>query len=207
MVLGPRLATLILLVFTAAAPAALAQSIDTHVISDPAAALYKRSSFAHGYRHGYEEGFRIADRDYHLGREPQLLACSEKKIKNISSPKVRGYEKRFGDKANFSSGYEHGYIAGYTDSYNGRMFRVLELHLAALKTSPNVQAENADLEFDRGFGDGYRSFSFHAQAPTDTDKCPKDSPNYCDGFDRGVVVGRADANVANDSLGHVLAQK
>lgn len=202
---GPRIAKFILLTLVAAAPASLAQSFDVHIISDPASSLYQRSSFAHGYRHGYEEGFHAADQDFHMGRDAQLLACSEKKIEQTSSPKVRGYKKEFGDKANFSSGYEHGYIAGYTDSYNGRKFRALDLHLEALKAAPIVAASAS--EFDQGLGDGYRTFSFHSPAASAEEKCPSESSNYCDGFRRGVLFGKADANVGNDSLGHVLAKK
>ena len=201
-VAGPRFIKLFVAASLMFAGAAFAQSLDSHIISDPAAPLYQRSSFAHGYRHGYEEGFHAADIDYHMGRDPQLLSCSEKRVSGTVSPKVKGYDRHFGDKINFYSGYEHGYIAGYTDSFNGRKFRALDLHMAALKDAP-IFGDGRD--FDAGFGDGYRTFSFHAQVASTEDKCPKNSATYCDGFQRGVAFGKADANIASDSMGHVLA--
>src|SRR5206468_9458367 len=43
------------------APVAMAQRADRHMLADDAQSLYRRSPFAHGYIHGYEEGFHCAN--------------------------------------------------------------------------------------------------------------------------------------------------
>src|SRR6266478_9941690 len=39
---------------------------DYHLLQDAAKKIYAMSAFAHGHRHGYEEGFHAGDEDYHL---------------------------------------------------------------------------------------------------------------------------------------------
>src|SRR5438270_9733174 len=98
------------------ATAIAAAQNDFHLSKDPNRQIYLNSAFAHGHRHGYEEGFHTGDEDYQL-RKPAAL---EQKL-----PKNKGYRKEFGDKASYLQGYETGFRAGYADSYSGRAFRLL----------------------------------------------------------------------------------
>src|SRR5438105_11399838 len=44
---------------------------------DKAAPIYSRSAFAHGYIHGYEDGFHAADQDLHMGRVARGVAATK----------------------------------------------------------------------------------------------------------------------------------
>src|SRR3954466_6699388 len=93
------------------------KDVDYHITGDPAHDTYLKSAFAHGHRHGYEEGYHAADNDLQFGR-PAMQFASAKQV-----PEVLGYRKQFGRKDLFREGYKRGFIAGYEDSYAGREFR------------------------------------------------------------------------------------
>src|SRR5204863_4364538 len=75
---------------------------------DKAAPLYSRSAFAHGYIHGYEDGFHAADQDLHMGR----LA------RGIAATKPAGHPERrvsISDRTSFRKGDTDGLNTGYSD--------------------------------------------------------------------------------------------
>jgi hypothetical protein len=136
---------------------------DIHLTSDAANNIYAASAFAHGMRHGYEEGFHDADRDLHL---------SAFTLDDMAIPKPKktvGYQESFGSKGSFRKGYEHGYRLGYGDSLKGIAFRM---------TAPVVTvAAKPDRDFDRGVQYGYTSVGALCSG----------TPAFC----HGVQAGRA----------------
>jgi hypothetical protein len=150
-----------------ALPAMGAQpTTDVHLSTDSGSNLYAASAFAHGLRHGYEEGFHDADRDLHLS------AFSLDEMVIPKPKKVMGYQPEFGPKDSFRKGYELGYRLGYADSLKGIAFR---MHAPAV----NVVAA-PDRDFDRGVQYGYVS---------PTALC-SGTPLYCAGVQAGRALAR-----------------
>src|SRR5689334_13836288 len=118
-----RVPVLVLLVFLSTA-FAFAQkkyiSPDDSWITDPAVLKYLQAhAFQHGQFHGYEDGFEAGDVDFHLQRpEPDF-----KKVKEYRAA-TRGYED--GDKEQYRTGYQDGFIIGYGDAQAGRPFAGFE---------------------------------------------------------------------------------
>lgn len=190
---------LLILVTAAFLPGAEDPS-DWHVTSSPAAVLFSKSAFAHGYIHGYEQGFHAADLDLQMGRDARD-PTRRKEFRELA-----GYHTSFGSKAFFQSGYRAGFRVGYADSYAGRQFRAI----AALRNAAAGLAE-APLEpsntFDEGIASGYdagrqqglrdgraatafkaldvrcHGSVFHPFRHTD---------EYCSGYGRGYRIGYAD---------------
>ncbi len=175
-------------------PLTYAADRDPHLDEKGCGALLSHSSFAHGYRHGYEEGFHFGNLDVNLAR-PQRTKWQQFKELHI------WYSREFGSRSSFESGFRAGALAGYVDGYRGTGFRVLKelRRIGAELFSPSP-------EFEKGIAEGYRdgfgasvpprrnslghqsavhSCSAHAGAGTPTDP-------YCDGFHRGLMLGRSD---------------
>ncbi|HZU22530.1 MAG TPA: hypothetical protein VE998_06825, partial [Terriglobales bacterium] len=123
----------------AALPAQPAEPASDQHLSDPAAALYQRSPFAHGYIHGYEEGFHVGDQDLQFGR----LTRGDRRKTSAGHPRpaLRG------ESASFREGYDQGFTAGYRDSVAGREFRAI----AALRQAAAALGEGARAQDDGGF--------------------------------------------------------
>lgn len=90
---------------------------DFHTLEDEARRLYSVSAFAHGHRHGYEEGYRVADLEIHFGSRQRELSDSD-------IPGKMQYQGSFGDKQSFRRGFIRGFLAGYRDSYAHEPFRI-----------------------------------------------------------------------------------
>lgn len=126
---------------------------DAH-LNDPAAQLYTQSPFAHGYIHGYEDGFHTADQDLQFGRinrgvRGKMPAHPDANIETT-------------DRGSFRKGYEQGFGAGYRDSAAGREFRaVAALREAALALQSGNAPAN-DPAFDHAFREGYFSGETYA---------------------------------------------
>jgi hypothetical protein len=128
---------------------ALAQE-DWHLSAHGSKALFVKSAFAHGYMHGYEEGFHCGDLDLQMGR-------SFREVKNQEHfKKPSGYRSEFGDRGSFDQGYKKGFAVGYGDSYSGRNFRAIQLvqQPNAHTGEPEVRP---DRSFDRAFLLGYEA--------------------------------------------------
>lgn len=139
------------------------ENLDTHVTGDGAKSLYAASAFAHGLRHGYEEGFHDADRDL------QLSVFSVEDLSVKKPAKVIGYQPSFGSKESFRKGYAAGYRLGYADSLKGITFRM---------NPPSVDvAAVPDKDFDHGVQYGYVAPGTACSG----------APSFC----AGVKAGRA----------------
>lgn len=188
----------VVLMVAAGLGSAAAQKPDLHFDDARAAALYHRSAFAHGYLHGYEAGFHVADQDIHTGHLQPGQA--------IAVPKPRGdsgFQTGFGDKKLFSAGFRQGFRAGYTDSINDREFRALrELREAAADLDPHGPAR----PFDRNFSSGYLSARETGQAAAPSASAcglpaaAAHAPEDCDAFGRGYRLGVADARLAPSTV-------
>jgi hypothetical protein len=155
---------------------------DYHTSGDGARDLYLHSAFAHGLRHGYEEGFHAADLDIHTG-------APRKRTNDLSRvPKTIGYRRDYGDKKSFRRGYEYGYVAGYEDSVAYRKFHypTVAVDVVAITTRPN--------RFDEGVASGYGAV-FHSNAADVT--CVNKAPSFCAGFEAGVAMARSERHAAS----------
>jgi hypothetical protein len=150
---------------------------ERHTGSDPGSALYQRSIFAHGFIHGYEQGFHVADLDYHEGHTDRKLK-EIRDYRNASS----GYHSNFGDKDTFRQGYREGFTQGYDDSIHSRSFRAV---MAASVVAGNLKGyAGSSKELDAGFAAGY--LAEHAN-PQNLSVCQAGSSfDYCNGFALGA---------------------
>ena len=156
----------LLFIIFAASTVALAQ--DAHTQSDPSAALYTASAFAHGFRHGYEAGYHAAD------RELQLSSFTLQNIEIQKLPKISGYQDSFGPKGRFKIGFEAGFRAGFADSAANRPFRATREDLSTQIASRS--------DFDSGV---------EAGALSDLTCAAGKTASYCAGLRAGrVLAGR-----------------
>jgi hypothetical protein len=188
------------------ATTAHAGDTDAHLSHDSMGVLFQHSVFAHGYIHGYEEGFHWGNLDFQTGR-------------SVSRPKEgraskSSYEKTFGSRPRFKAGYHRGFLAGYRDGQNGRQFRA---HDQAKEVARGLAGAPADAKhlaaFDTGLSDGYDLGAVHGEnASRDDDEydatttlCSPGSkehgshpPLYCAGFARGYTMGYSDGYLGGE---------
>lgn len=222
MVPPARLAILTLCLAVATTAPAYSQSeVDSHLREDETRHLYSVSAFAHGHRHGYEEGFRVADDEIHSGRLQRALTEGD-------VPKSMEYQKSFGDKKHFRRGFIYGYLAGYRDSYEERSFRLPEWvaqvpPIADSSDLPQTDGPAAPdrkvrLTFDEGMMQGYRSgvsaqvvdMDAKALASQAGEVCELPGRSradaFCHGFTHGFLFGVKDQISAPDSARSGLAK-
>lgn len=172
---------------------------DRHLTTDGARGLYQRSVYAHGYIHGYEDGFHNADMDVHMGRGERSLNV----IKDYKE--CAGYQRSFGDRRYFQSGYKQGFREGYADSIRGGQFRAIQQSdNAAAGLEQTQDTSLAAKDFDRAFSSGYDSgrdrglesdspSSFEHAANTCNAQVPRSEAGkereYCDVYMRGFALG------------------
>lgn len=163
---------------------AYAGTPDRHESGDPASPLYRQSVFAHGYIHGYEAGFHVADDDYQMGR----AARDVRELREFKGADA-GYREEFGSKQEFRQGFREGFRAGYDDSFHNRPFGAVS---AARVAADGLQSDaHPDVNFEAGFVDGYHAASTGTAQSCVSQRSPasKLSLNYCDGFGRGFQFG------------------
>jgi hypothetical protein len=174
------------------APVAVAQRADRHVLSDDAQSLYRHSAYAHGYIHGYEEGFHCANLDWHMGRTRRDVG-KELRVHKIDRRNI-AYRPEYGDKKMFMKGYEQGYDEAYDDVFSGRSFRAVNEARAA--AAGLTASHTPSRTFDDGFVAGI-SAARESQAAelrdlaAGTQWCIQNvhtaSGDYCDGYARGLI--------------------
>ena len=144
--------------------------------------LLQQSIFAHGFMHGYEDGFRMADSDYQIGRRPRAIETTPQ-YKRAD----QAYRNSFGNRDEFRQGYREGLRSGYEDSIHNHKYRALAA--AHFATRGLDAEERINRWFDAGFIAGFqaaanpatRKMEFCGGAQDATD------PRYCDGFGRGFA--------------------
>lgn len=188
------------------APVLTAQSTPDPHMNDAASPLYSRSAFAHGYLHGYEQGFHLADLDIQMGH---LLPGVE--VKRGDRDRDPHYRPAYGDKTLFVAGFKLGMRAGYADSIGGIAFRaVSEMRQAATGLDPTGEAGTFDRGVYDGFLNGERQGAGDAHVTAGfagvTSSClaqrpdqKEDSRQYCDGYSRGFQLGYADGSAERNS--------
>ena len=183
--------------------------------------LLTRSTFAHGYRHGYEQGYHQGNIDINMARP------ARKKFSEFRGVPL-GYQSDFGPRNSFLYGFQFGLMAGYSAGYSGKQFRaVSNLRQAAMDLKPTATETQApDPIFDKGVIFGYEDgFGWKPAKTSDVgtgrltrgEACqtsPKaqqqtatESQEYCEGYRRGLVLGRADASAAGAEHGLLEASK
>ena len=189
--------------------AACAGDTDSHLAQPCAGALFQRSAFAHGYIHGYEEGFHWGNLDFQTGR-------TDAHPRESRAAKA-SYERTFGSRIKFKAGYHRGFVAGYHDGAKGREFRGTQALTEAARDLPTVSAEpKQSAAFDLGLNDGYDLGRVRgANASRDdeeydatTDLCSAGSkaraslpPLDCSGFQRGYLIGYSDGYLGTSARG------
>jgi flagellar biosynthesis/type III secretory pathway protein FliH len=170
---------------------------ERHLQPNAGGALLMDSAFAHGYRHGYDEGFHTGDLDIQMGRPAQVNAKPSRLRRQD-----REFNSAFGNKQSFQQGYAAGFNSGYSDAMAGLDYRASERVRAAAAGLNDALPQSRRQYFDEGFVAGYAS-AHSAQAPVMTmspeyveqycrQRLPGNHPiEYCSGFGRGYVFGSA----------------
>src|SRR4051812_43790873 len=165
---------------------------DYHVSADPAQRLFRLSPFAHGYIHGYESGFGMADEDVQMARGEQRIEKSGE-YRHAD----RGYERRFGDRESFRAGFREGLLVGYHDGIIGGEFRALgELRRLATGLESELVSNASDTPYDGGFLAGYRAArQNHAEEckPGEKSAGNPTRARFCSGFLDGYDLGESDS--------------
>lgn len=224
----PRSRPVILFIVLGACLMAPAQERDPagefHLTADEGRRLYALSAFAHGHRHGYEEGYLAADAELQLGRRPR-------EIRPDKVPKAMHYKREYGDRKRFREGFVSGFIAGFQDSFADRSFRLpdwtrevppLPWSLEDLPQAdgPPVPDRIARGIFDEGVAAGYRSglkvpaadtasVALAAQAAGACEGLtvvPESRQGFCAGFTQGFLLGANDAAASAPLVDQKLAQ-
>jgi hypothetical protein len=177
------------------------------------AALYQRSSFAHGYIHGYEQGFHIGNQDLQLARASRDLTKTETYRKAGEE-----YRPDFGKRDAFRIGYRNGMVVGYTDAMNGHSFRAIdEARIAAARLENEgvapYGAAAQNHHFELGFMDGYTAGTLQgvgdgrnranyqpAQADCGIGRGQTLGETYCTGYLRGFSFGYSDGYINHPNL-------
>jgi flagellar biosynthesis/type III secretory pathway protein FliH len=195
----------LLVLLVAACPAGQGIAQEPHLSEAVSRNIYARSAFAHGYRHGYEEGYHLGNVDINMARLPRT---KKSQFRGLSV----GYSPEFGLRRSFEAGFQAGLKAGYGDGYDGRPFRAVEAARSmAVALEEALSAAGGASYFDQGVGAGYRdglvqgeaslpdaaASDFHliGCANFHPDK-PEQLPalaSFCDGYQRGFVLGHGDA--------------
>lgn len=172
---------------------------EQHLQATPSGALCANSAFAHGYRHGYDQGFHVGDLDVHMGREATIVIKAREYQQG-----GREYNNAFGSKQLFQEGYQAGFRGGYIDAITGLEYRVSDRTRIAASGMVDVLPPGRRIYFDQGFAGGYRSALAH-NAPTENvnaeyveQYCQKTASGshpleYCSGFSRGYMLGMFNA--------------
>jgi len=167
---------------------------ERHLQPTSVGALFLDSAFAHGYRHGYDEGFHLADLDIHMGRTAQQMT------KHDFRQAGREYNSSFGSKAHFQQGYEAGLSAGYADAFSGGEYQASERAKLASSGLADALPPSRRQYFDEGFAGGYASAHIETVPSKGMtvdyveqycqEKLLGSHPaEYCSGFSRGFVFG------------------
>ncbi|HMK28956.1 MAG TPA: hypothetical protein VK473_04665 [Terriglobales bacterium] len=178
---------------------------DAHVTTDRASAFLQQSAFAHGYMHGYEEGFHVADSDLQMYRDFRDVKAMGKYRKAL------GYRAEYGDHHRFEFGYREGFRVGYFDGYAGRRFRAVEEVRRAAgdlldrhdgNHRPAYTFDEAVMSgylsgrsqglHDGREASGYRPAAGDCKSAIGSLHASDGTPEYCDAFRRGYQIGYAD---------------
>jgi hypothetical protein len=177
------------------------------------APLYQRSAFAHGYIHGYEQGFHIGNQDLQLARTARDVSKTE-----IYRKAGEEYRAQFGARDAFRIGYRNGMVVGYTDAMNDHSFRAIDeariavAHLDNESVTPyGAAARNHHFELGfmdgytagtlRGVGDGRNRVNYQpAQADCGIGRSPTLGETYCAGYLRGFSFGYSDGYINHRNL-------
>src|SRR6185312_11301980 len=124
---------------------------ERHLQPTSVGALFLDSAFAHGYRHGYDQGFHAADIDIHMGRLAQAITKRDLRLSR------REYNSSFGNRTHFEQGYQAGFFAGYDDAFAGRDYRASERAKFAASGLLDALPPSRRQYFDDGFASGYAS--------------------------------------------------
>ncbi|HEU5233115.1 MAG TPA: hypothetical protein VFU50_09660 [Terriglobales bacterium] len=165
---------------------------ERHLQPTSTGALFLDSAFAHGYRHGYDEGFHLADLDIHMGRAAQPMT------KHDFRQAGHEYNSSFGSKARFQQGYQAGLSAGYADGFAGLDYQATERTKLAASGLADALPPSRREYFDEGFAGGYASAHHESVPPKGMtldyveqychEKLPgSHPPEYCSGFSRGFI--------------------
>ena len=186
---------------------------ERHLQSTPEGWLYANSAFAHGFRHGYDEGFYAGDLDWQLGRQLRTFVSSKEYDRA-----VKEYRPEFGSKRSFELGCQAGFRTGYSDAMSGGEYSMRQrMEAASSGLNPDLLSPNRRAHFDEGVTNGFRS----AQTPNAPAQgmtaeyvdqyCRKTASGpyaleYCSGFSRGYLLGIFNAPTSDTGSVASLAQ-
>ena len=177
--------------------------------------LYQHSAFAHGYIHGYEQGFHLGNQDLQLARNARDINRSD-----LYREAADEYKSGFGARDAFRAGYRDGLVIGYTDATSGHSFRAIDearIASARLDAAPEASGHRSGQtgkQFELGFMHGYRAGTLqgvgdgrnrtsYRPAQAECSGAGENVPlgrEYCGGYLRGFTFGYSDGYINNDRL-------
>jgi hypothetical protein len=173
---------------------------DVHFADHPAKVLFQRSSWAHGYIHGYEMGFHTGNIDLHMAR----AARDPHSVKECKEAK-HAYRSQFGNRQEFEKGYRSGFEVGYSDGETGRDFRAASMATLISAdlgsgASPNAQqTAYFDAMLDSGYVSGRKVGLNDARSKLESSSskaqpCPEyvKEPQFCSAYQLGYRWGYTD---------------
>ena len=171
--------------------------LESHFATASLGPICYSSAFVHGYLHGYEEGFHLANlRLYAPG-----YVFNPPSVKNQDE---KAYRSEFGDKKFFRTGYRYGLGSGYADGIAGRNFRAVELIRDSFTDSLDPGTPRGDKAADRGLSlgyfagrqrglrDGRLQKPFHPDPAACGQQGASAEPGFCLGVQQGYRMGYTD---------------
>jgi flagellar biosynthesis/type III secretory pathway protein FliH len=173
---------------------------DAHFADNPAKALFHRSSWAHGYIHGYEMGFHAGNLDLHMAR----AARDPHSVKECKQAK-HAYRAEFGSRQDFEKGYGSGFEVGYADGKTGRDFGAATMATmisADMSSGTNPEAQQSayfDSMIESGYVAGRKIGLNDARSKLESNSskaqpCPDSTkdPQFCTAYQLGYRWGYTD---------------
>ncbi len=178
---------------------------DAHFLAARTSAIAHHSAFAHGYLHGYEDGFSAGDLDLQMAHPPIIA----ERLK--ADEKASGYRREFGEKRFWETGFRQGFHVGYADAVGGRSFRAVDevQRLGEPAGTKAVPSAAYDAGMQRGYVSGRAQGLADGRArraeSTVAPKCPLNGVHYeefCAAFRGAYRMGYADGyvNVARPAV-------
>jgi hypothetical protein len=196
---GRLAAAFVLVLLVVLAVQAQPRRADSHFSSASLSLICRDSAFVHGYLHGYQDAFHIANLRLYI---PTLVFNPPK----IDHQDEKAYHREFGDKKFFLAGYDFGFRSGYADGISQHKFRALDLLRDSLHLNQAdlTDATNHD-QLDRGLSQGYSAGREHglrdgrlrepfrpdSSGCTPASSAPQSS-GFCQGLQQGYRMGYID---------------
>ena len=169
--------------------------------SDRGRAYDSSDARQHGYEHGYRDGADRGRQDRERGRGRTMTA-------NDYLQGSREYDPSFGDKRQFTQGYQDGFQAGYDDGYNfydrpGRYDQVYGRGEGGRTRSSRSRDDTFDDGYRQGVTAGQQDMRQNSRSDYRRSRAYQGGDqNFQDGFERGYQDGYGRSRFGSDGGGY-----